>query len=772
MKYIVRGASAPFILLAATTVSAAPPSTSAYITDAQSSHVQDATSESIGQVNMITCVFHAMRPDALVNQGAYVALIDKNKCDAEKASSVASDSSSSGASQAPDYMTAVVNSTRASNTDPMLASAWISINQDGTPVTVFAHLSATAAPSTTDPYGTFRLDYCGKPAAGAASCMMNGFMQAGNGTLSYYEVDAGGGGGGGGGGSQVTALALSSVGTASGGGSVNVNSSFNNQTNTSIFDFAYNSSYFLRSDGNSNTCFSRDANDPNAGISVWRYGLYDSITGEPITRNSGFPIQYTSGGQTYQGYVGYYGLSSQAGAAAPADGSTISKVDYQSGSATTASYTVVNKGGRLTRFTRQNTTLALIDQVHFNAFIGNVTGSGLPDANTQYELYWDDGSSKFIAVNEMQCGQNGCQSTPLTAPVAVDPTFWSALSMGIQGWSQSLGGDLFIDLANPGAPVDITQVAYHVQDLVYPDDTSLPATLYCVNNCPTADTLQAFLTQATGSSPYINSTYNSWQPTTTPVSYGLNGNLLVYSSAAVVDTVAADYENSQAYRNGVMSGRLVASLSDAQCGTDQNGTPQYCDWKIGSAQVYYQWQTGPNSWDQFTAIKNSGGDFVRFDAPLNVSFKVPANVSGTVPYGSYANTNLILQYGGFGDLWGIPGSCVSSITNQPVDCNDPSGAARYVAAFAIPYDPNSNPQKGTVTNGSSTYLVKWLDREIRFAQLPAATCSNAGLATSHATLPDASALQDPSNSSSTVYNGVEPTPSNTAPRVIQGEVKY
>src|SRR3569833_58675 len=215
MKYnIARGASAPFILLAATTVSAAPPSTSAYLTDAQSSHVQDATSESIGQVNMITCVFHAMRPDALVNQGAYVALIDKNKCDAEKASSVPSDSS--GASQAPDYMTAVVNSTRASNSDPMLASAWISIDQDGTPVTVFAHLSATAAPSSTDPYGTFRLDYCGKPDSGSTSCMMNGFMQAGSGTLSYYEVDSGGGGGG----SQVTALALSSEGTTSGSGSV------------------------------------------------------------------------------------------------------------------------------------------------------------------------------------------------------------------------------------------------------------------------------------------------------------------------------------------------------------------------------------------------------------------------------------------------------------------------------------------------------------------------------------------------------------------------
>jgi hypothetical protein len=76
--------------------------------------------------------------------------------------------------------------------------------------------------------------------------------------------------------------------------------------------------------------------------------------------------------------VGYYGLSSQPGAAAPADGSTVAKIGYQNGSASTASYTVVNKGGRLTRFTRQNTTLKLIDQIHFNAFIGNVAGSNLP----------------------------------------------------------------------------------------------------------------------------------------------------------------------------------------------------------------------------------------------------------------------------------------------------------------------------------------------------------------------------------------------------------
>ncbi len=766
--HITPSAAVRWLLLASATAPAlaAPPSNSPYMTDQQASHVQDATSESIGQVNMITCVVHSMSPDALVNQGPYVALIDQNKCDAAKQASTGNSGDGSGASQAPKYMTAVVNSTRASNADPMIVSAWISVDQDGVPVTVFAHLSATAAPTTTDPYGSFRLDYCGKPTAGGAACSMNGFMQAGNGSLTYYETDSGGG-------SQVTALTLSSVGTTTGSGSVSVTSSNNGHSSTSAFDFAYNSSYFLRSDGSTAMCFSRDASDPETGFSVWRYGLYDAATGERISRNSGFPIQYTNGGKTYQGYVGYYGLSTQAGAPAPADGSSIDKVDYQNGSATTASYTAVQKGGRLMRFTRQSTTLQRIDQVHFNAFMGDVASSGLPTANTQYEMYWNEATGQFIAVNQSQCGQNGCQMTPLSSPVVIDPSFWTNLHIGIQGWSQSLGGDLLIDLANPGTPVDTTVVAYHTQDLVYPDDTGLPATLHCVSNCPTAASLHAYLSQGSGASPFVSATFNAWQPTGTTVDYTLSGNVLIDSSTTpVTDTAQADYTNSSQYQNGVMSGRLVENLTDAQCGADTGNNPLYCDWKISAANVYYQWQTGPNSWDQFSAVQDGTGRFVHFDAPLNVSFKVPANTSGSSPYGSYANTNLILQYGGFGDLWGIPGSCVSGMSNQPIACDDPSGTARYVSAFEIPYDPAATPQQGVVAAGGQTYLVKWLDREIRFAQKQVSTCSASGLTTSPAALPSSNGLQDPSSPSSAAYNGPQPVPANTAPRVIQGQVMY
>jgi hypothetical protein len=766
---------------ASAVATAGPPSTSAYFTDPQNTQVQDATSQSIGQVNMITCVMSSMRPDALVNQGPYAALIDKNKCDAQKESSTSNSGGSSGASQAPDYMSAIVNSTRASNSDPMIVSAWISINQDKTPVTVYAHINATTAPSASDPYGTFRLDYCGKAASGGG-CMMNGYIQAGNGTLSYYESDSGGGGGGGG--NQTTALQLTSVGTTSGTGSLNAP---DNQGGQVAFDFAYDRNYFLRSTNGTPQCFNRDATAPGTGLSVWQYGLYDSSTGDRINRNSGFPIQFAgSDGKTYQGYIGYYGLNSQPGAPAPTDGSTVQKVDYSNGAATTATYKVLVNGGRLTRFKKQTTTLKAIDQIQFNAFVNSVTGSGLPDPNAQYVMNWDESSQKFIVTGEIQCGQNGCQTGPLSnnqASVSVDPSFWSG--MGLQGWSQSLGGgDLFIALNAGGTPLDTTAVVYHSQDLVYPGDT-VPTPLYCVNNCPSAASIQAYFQQSGSSvtSPYLASTYNNFQPATTAVSYGLDssGTLIDSSQGQVVDINASDYQNYPQFQQGVMSGRLVGSLSDLQCGTgSNNGPPQYCDWAAASnADVYYQWQTGPNSWDQFTAVKDGGGAIVKFDAPLNVNFTVPANTSGSgaagPPYGNYAGTTLVLQYANFGDLWGVPGTCVSPSTNQTVDCNDPT--ARYVSAFEIPYDPTATPHQGAVTvnsNGATTtYLVKWLNREIRFASEPASTCTTApeNLKVTPATLPTSSGLQDPSSSSSTVYNGAEPTVTS-APRVIQGTVEY
>lgn len=754
--------------IASQQAAAAPPANSPYMTDPQQSYVQDATSESIGQVNMIACVMHSMRPDALVNAGPYIALIDQNKCDSAKSSAATSGAGATGA-QAPKYMTAVVNSTRASNKDPMLVSAWISIDQDGTPATVYAHIAATEAPSDANPYGAFRLDYCGK-ATGGSGCLMNGFMQGGSGQLSYYEADQGGGNGG----SQVTALQLSSVGTSTGSGRVSVLQSSGGQSRNTTFDFAYDQSYFLRGDGQTAAeCFSRDAGDPQTGFAVWQYGLYDATTGQRFDRNSGFPISYTVSGTRYDGYAGYFGLSMQSGAPLPASGSTVQKVSYDGGTSASANYTVVTHAGRLTRYTRQTRSLASIDQLPVNVFIGSATGLGLPTDNTQYVLHWDEHTQGFIATGFMSCGSGGCNTSSLSPVVTVAPTAFTNQG-GLQGWSQSLGGDVFVDLshASGGLNSASTTVVYHVQDLVYPDDPNVPATLYCISNCPTAASLQAYF-GASGTapaSPFAGTSFNQWQPVAANalVQYGVSGAVLSDGGGPVVDT-AANYAASPQYQSGVMSGRLFANMSDALC-SGQGSPAQYCDYKVNDADVYYVWQTGSNSWNQFAALKDASNQFVHFDPPLNVGFAVPAGSQ----YGNYAGSSLVLQYNGFGDLWGIPGSCVSQFTNAPEDCS--AADARYVPDFVIPYDPGAASQQGVVTGtvgGSSrSFLVKWLQREIRLARKDASVCTAAHLALpQNVSLPGATQLQDPSSPSSSVYLGPQPTV-NAAPRVIHGVVEY
>ena len=179
------------------TALAAPPTTSAYGTDPQSSHVEDATSQGISQVNMITCVMTSMRPDALVNQPNYVALVDQKKCDPNARSDSSNSGSDSAGSSAPSYMHAVVNSSRTSNSDPMHARTWIDQPGKGGDATIYVNISATEAPTTANPYGVFRLDYCGKGATGP--CMMNGFLEGTTSGINYYETESDSGGGGGGG---------------------------------------------------------------------------------------------------------------------------------------------------------------------------------------------------------------------------------------------------------------------------------------------------------------------------------------------------------------------------------------------------------------------------------------------------------------------------------------------------------------------------------------------------------------------------------------------
>jgi len=744
-------------LLAAGAAGAAPSATSPYRTDAQSTHVEDATSKGISQVNMITCIMTSMRPDALVNQGRYGALVDQKKCDPQARADSGNSGSDSAGANAPAYLNAIVESTRASNADPMRVKSWIDLNEGDFTATIFVNTSATEAPSESNPYGVFRIDYCGRT-DGLSSCIMNGYLSGSAGGIEYFETD--------GDPSDVvtTALRLTKSGSDSGAGALGI-TEFGV---TSGYRFAYNGSLFRRSDGVADQCFSRLADDPDTGMSVWRYGLYDAATGERVVRRSGFPIEFAgAGGRAFQGQIGYHGLWLPPEARSQAvHGATVQRVEYVAGREPTRTpYTLVKSDGRLVKYTRQTRTLASADRIRFNVHVGDATGF-YPGAlgNRQYEMLWDDASRTFKATGTIECGPSGCQTRDLSSEQTVAVSYF-ATQGGVRGWSQSLGGELFVPLAGVSSPVDsaAVPVIYRVQDLVYP--AQMPATLHCLRECPTAASMQAFFAEnSTAASPFVAATFNRWQPAGPEgvVSYTTDASAVLLkdgAGAAVVFTDADALARRPQYPWGVRTGRLFTTLDDARC---PEAPSLYCDRKVDELEVYYQWETGPNTWNQFAAVKDAAGSIVTFEAPLQVSYTVPAGAA----YGAYAGKSIVLQYGGWGDLWGIPGHCVSRVTNERVSCETPE--SRYVPAFVIPFDE----VQGRVAHGATPYLVKWLDREIRFARKPVSQCTDAGIALpATLSLPTASGLANPSDPASPAFIGAKPA-STGAPRVIHGEVKY
>ena len=174
---------------------------------------------------------------------------------------------------------------------------------------------------------------------------------------------------------------------------------------------------------------------------------------------------------------------------------------------------------------------------------------------------------------------------------------------------------------------------------------------------------------------------------------------------------------------------------------------------------------GPELWNQFAAVKDGSGDFVTFDAPLQLNYTCRTGAA----YGEYSGKKIVLQYGGFGDLWGIPGYCVSRSTNEVGGLHAIQGA-RYVPSFAIPFDETT----GRVTSTDGHDVVS---REVAGSRDPlraeaAGTCTTAGLnVPSNVTLPTTADLRDPSDAASPRLHRHQ-ADGDDAPRVIHGDVKY
>lgn len=724
---------------------AAPSASSPYNTDPQHEYVQDATSEAIGSVNMVLCIMNSMNisGSGMLNAGPYLALIDMSKCESH-GNAGSSSGDASGASAAKNYMNAIVDASRASSTDPMIAKVWMAMTERGQKTRIFVKLTATQSPAEVPPYGVFRLDFIGKNMAGVTQ--FNGFIDSATGTLQFYETGSN---------SSNVSLAMTASSTTSGSGTMTAGVG-----TPATYNFNYNTNYFRRSDGTNDQCF--DRLKANAKRSVWRLGTYNANDGSRVDQaNPGFPVNASYQGSSYFGFANYHGINFQGldlnveADANPIPGLVVT--DQRPNNSTT--YSLSKVGGKLTKWTQSASTLANMDGIPFTFggdMTGKVSGNNSVTGWGNWQMQWNQTAANFTITGTQACGNNGCVITAVNPVATVNTNAFDG--MPIAGWSDSFGGNINIPPTG-SAHAGTDSIYYFTQSLVLPGSGTAPSALYCLNNCPNATAVNAANAYTTGSagSPFGGATGNQWFTAASgnTVSYTFDGGGLKNAGTAMIITNELFYNASPMYQFGVMTGRMFDSaLLTTDC--PNWVTPgNVCE--PSNPTSYYTWSTGTGQWNQSMWLtKTSDSSLVAFDPPQNIQYVVPTGSD----YGTWAGKSIQLQFNGFGNIYGIPGYCVNPVDNSPVDCSGPN--VRYVPMFSI-------PDGATMTLGSTPLIVKALDAEVRLRDLGAGAVQCSAMTLSPLTLPSGG-VHDMSSPSDAYYIGAKPTVT-TPPKVIDGIVQ-
>ena len=142
----------------------------------------------------------------------------------------------------------------------------------------------------------------------------------------------------------------------------------------------------------------------------------------------------------------------------------------------------------------------------------------------------------------------------------------------------------------------------------------------------------------------------------------------------------------------------------------------------------------------------------------------PRNANNSSNSGkNYDNASFYLEYGGFGDLWGVPSYCVSTANGEKTDCaSADGGTTRWINEFVVPAT-----SVVTLAGGTTEYVVKPLEIEQTMPEASgeASDCTGAGLSLGGVSLPSASDFVSPVSDV-----GTKPTVTGP-PTIVSGEKK-
>ncbi|MBI4411536.1 MAG: hypothetical protein HY541_03530 [Deltaproteobacteria bacterium] len=494
------------------------------------------------------------------------------------------------------------------------------------------------------------------------------------------------------------------------------------------FQIAANNDYFYRTDGAGHVCLSRTDVDET----VHRYNLYATESaaspGSLVTRDSGFSITFTNDdGKKYHGWMGYWGLwiPEEAGLE---NGDTVNRETFDFGGPSEGTpYTVVIVPGKLKKHTRNTVTLEEIHGVplhwsHCDFDLGECAN---------FVVEWNKDTQKLMKTARMN------QDNWVPEDITPEEVLFTAEDWDFNFWSQSLQGNGSASLRAPetGDLIALTNdsvVIFYKEDIVIPGSDDAPTDLVCFQDCPDPADPSSYL-EASRWEAGDDSYQNLAQPVA-PGSLVAGTHYAAYTYSADTGLLEGDgnpivTEASGEFGSGTWTGRMVRpeDLAELVCDWNADNT---CAWKVWSEiDVTYSWETGPNEWNRFSALRNpSTGELLALDPPLFLEY---VHTNGVKYY---------LEYNGPGNLYGFPGMCVNMDTGTEVDCGDWSEDTpiRWVTAINA-----ADGSSVTDTATDTQYYTKAMDKEQRMKATNESHCTGAGLAFPDYELPDESLWEEP-----------------------------
>lgn len=691
------------------------PASSAYTLQEGQFFMSDDLQDNLGMPSFLLCFMRQLAADQMAGPSAvtYLALVDEASCNADSQvaegaqveSKAAAASAKAGAASIA-YKKVTVTVSQESGNDPMSVKAWVPVEDEGTSTMIYTYGSVTAPVSDSAPYGEFTFNYT-QFIPGPNIDTLKGQMSASGAQILWYEQFYDGDAE-----NWFEAKATINLGAGtSGNGAVQY---FGDALEVAAY--AYTADNFCRQvklrDGSSvseeEACFFTD--EIKGKKEVFNYSLYNSSTGAAHDLASGgFGIKFTSDGDVNYGFADFNGVHfDESTSKSLSDGQAFTVADPSSSrNGDTVTLDIISSS--LRKITQSKVTLNSLDGVRINTFLDSnpaVTNLG---TSGEYTMSYDLANDRFVATKRDGAVLGSALNFSVSEMLAASGVnkIWS-----VSGWVPGVG-NIYISrdaLASPSSSLVTKQIDERV--LI----ADMPATLYCLQDCPGYTDIEAAKGQiAADQSP--ESVYGGigfGGSSSDFVTYTLNISSYNYADTngdISMGSVSSDLYNkldSSSLAYGIYSGPLVTDKSSLTC-PEGNGV-DYCGIPIweGEVTTYYQIETGHKPWHQSRRLLDTSNNAISFTPPEILYFTAPDDSS---QYGEFAGKEIMLEFNGGSDLWGIPGRCLNKTTGTFTDncyvngSNGSDGYWPWVDMFRIPKNESTGRLYTGTEQSGSYYLV-------------------------------------------------------------------